>query len=36
MTDYGKDGPGSIPVRGKNILSTPQRPDRLWGPPNLL
>ena len=24
---------GSIPGRGKNVLSSPKRPDRLWGPP---
>jgi hypothetical protein len=25
------DGGGSISGRGKRFLSTPQRPDRLWG-----
>jgi hypothetical protein len=24
---------GSIPGRGKRFFPTPQRPDRLWGPP---
>jgi hypothetical protein len=33
---YRLDGRGSIPVRGKKFLSSPQRPDRLWGPPSLL
>jgi hypothetical protein len=28
--------PGSIPGRDKRFLPTPQRPDRLWGPPSLL
>jgi hypothetical protein len=31
----GLHGRGSLPGIGK-ILSNPQRPDRLWGPPNLL
>ena len=31
-TDYGLDGPGSIP--GEDEISA--RPDRPWGPPNLL
>jgi hypothetical protein len=35
-TGYGLDGRGSIPGRGKRLFSTPQRPDRLWGPPSLL
>jgi hypothetical protein len=29
------DGLGSIPGRGKRFFSTPQRPDRFWGPPSL-
>jgi hypothetical protein len=33
---YGLDGRGSIPGRGKRFSSNPQRPDQLWGPPNLL
>jgi hypothetical protein len=35
---YGLDGKGvgvRIPV-GSKIVSSPRRPDRLWGPPNLL
>jgi hypothetical protein len=35
-TGYGLVGRGSIPGRGKRLVSTPQRPDRLWGPPSLL
>jgi hypothetical protein len=35
-TDYGLDFWGSIPGRGKIFFFTPQRPDRLWGPPSLL
>jgi hypothetical protein len=27
---------GSIPGRGKGLFSSPKRPDRPWGPPNLL
>jgi len=27
--------PGFIPVRGKEILSSPNRPERLWKSPNL-
>jgi hypothetical protein len=27
---------GSTPAMGNELLSTPQRPDRLWGPPSLL
>ena len=27
---------GSIPGRGKNVMPSPKRPDRLWGPPNPL
>jgi hypothetical protein len=34
--DYGLDGRGSIPSRSKLFFSTPQRPDRLWGPDNFL
>jgi hypothetical protein len=30
------DGLGSVPGRDKRFLSSPQRPDRLWGPPTLL
>jgi hypothetical protein len=30
------DGRGSIPSKGKAFFSTPQRPDRFWGPLNLL
>jgi hypothetical protein len=30
-TSYGLDGLGSIPGS-----ASPRRPDRLWGPPNLL
>jgi hypothetical protein len=33
---YGLDGRDSIPDRAKIFFSTPQRPDRLWGPPRLL
>jgi hypothetical protein len=37
-TGYGLDDRGvgvRVPV-GSRILSSPRRPDRLWGPPNLL
>jgi hypothetical protein len=34
-TSYGLDGPGSIPGSVR-FFSSPQRPDRLWGPPSLL
>jgi hypothetical protein len=37
-TGYGLDYRGvgvRVPV-GSRILSSPSRPDRLWGPPNLL
>jgi hypothetical protein len=37
-TGYGLDDRG-VGVRapvGSRILSSPRRPDRLWGPPNLL
>jgi hypothetical protein len=33
---YERDSRGSIPGWGKRLLSTPQRPHRLWGPPRLL
>jgi hypothetical protein len=33
---YRMDGRGSIPDTGKTLFSSPQRPDRLWGPPSLL
>jgi hypothetical protein len=33
-TGYGLDGPGSIPRSGRYFIS-PQRPERLWGLPNL-
>jgi hypothetical protein len=36
VTGYGLDGRILIPGRGKRFLSTPQCPDRLWGPPSLL
>jgi hypothetical protein len=32
----GSDGLVSIPGKGKIFFSSPQRPDRLWGPPSLL
>jgi hypothetical protein len=35
-TGYGVDGRGSIPGKGKRFVSSPQCPDRLWGPPILL
>jgi hypothetical protein len=35
-TDCEMDGRGSTPGTGKRFLSSPQRPDRLWGPPNPL
>jgi hypothetical protein len=37
-TSYGLEDRGvgvRVPV-GSRILSSPRRPDRLWGPPNLL
>jgi hypothetical protein len=37
-TGYGLEDRGvevRVPVRSR-IFSTPRRPDRLWGPPNLL
>jgi hypothetical protein len=36
VADYGLDGRGLIPDKGKRILSTPQRPYRLRGPSSLL
>jgi hypothetical protein len=35
-TGYWLDGWGSIASRSKRLLSTAQRPDRLWGPHNFL
>jgi hypothetical protein len=35
-TGNGMDGRGSVPGRAKKLFSTPQCPDRLWGPPSLL
>jgi hypothetical protein len=35
-TGYRLDGWGSIPARDKRVFSSPQHPDRLWGPPSLL
>jgi hypothetical protein len=29
---YGLDSRGSITGKGKKFVSTPQCPDRLWGP----
>jgi hypothetical protein len=37
-SDYGLDDRGvdvRVPV-GSRIFSSPRRPDRLWGPPNLI
>jgi hypothetical protein len=37
-TGYGLDDEGlgvRVPI-GSRIFSSPRRPDRLWGPPNLL
>jgi hypothetical protein len=31
-TSYALNGRGSILGKGKNFISTPQRPDQLWGP----
>jgi hypothetical protein len=31
---YGLDGRSSNPGSGVELFSTPQRPDRLWGPPS--
>jgi hypothetical protein len=36
VSDYGLDGRGSIPDRGRGFFLYPLRPDRLWGPPSLL
>jgi hypothetical protein len=36
LSDYGLDDQGSIPDRGRGFFFKPLRPDRLWGPPNLL
>jgi hypothetical protein len=36
MTGYVLDGRGYIPSRGKRVVCTPQRPDRLWDPPSFL
>jgi hypothetical protein len=33
---YGLDGRGSIPGRGKEFFSSPQRSDWLWDPSSLL
>jgi hypothetical protein len=33
---YRLDSRGSIPRKGKKVLSAPQHPDWLWGPPSLL
>jgi hypothetical protein len=35
-TGYGLEDHCSVPGRGKNIFSTPQLPDGLWGSPSLL
>jgi hypothetical protein len=35
-TDQRLDGWGSLPSSIKRFSSTPQRPDRLWGPPSFL
>jgi hypothetical protein len=35
-TGYGLDGRPSIPGWGGRLFSSPQRQDRLWGPPKLL
>jgi hypothetical protein len=34
-TGYALEGPGSI-FSSERFISSPQRPDRLWGPPSLL
>jgi hypothetical protein len=36
VTSYRLHGRGSIPGRAKRLFSSPQRSDRLWGPPSLL
>jgi hypothetical protein len=33
---HGLDVWGSFPCRGRHLLSSPRRPDRLWGLPSLL
>jgi hypothetical protein len=35
-TDYGLDGRGSVPGRGRIFFSSPQIPNRLWDPSSLL
>jgi hypothetical protein len=35
-TGCGLDDRGSITDRDKRFFSAPQRPDRFWGPPNLI
>jgi hypothetical protein len=35
-TDYYFESRRSIRDRSKRFLSSPQRPERLWGPPGLL
>jgi hypothetical protein len=35
-TGYGLDRRGSITDRDKELFPFPQRPERLWDPPNLL
>jgi hypothetical protein len=36
VSDYGLDGRGSIPDRGRGFFLLPLRPDRLWGAPSIL
>jgi hypothetical protein len=36
VMSYSLDNRGSIPARRKRFFSTPQHPDRPWGPPSLL
>jgi hypothetical protein len=36
VSDYGLDGRGSIPDRGRGFVFLPLGPGRLWGPPSLL
>jgi hypothetical protein len=36
VSDYGPDGRGSIPDRGKGFFRYPLRPDWLWSPPSPL
>jgi hypothetical protein len=33
---YRLDGWGSIPGRGKRFFSSPQRPEKFWGPSSLI